>query len=86
MPRLLDILGFVAFVLGAVALAIAVYILLAGVIGWNPFSRGRPPIAGANTMLVMSAAGLLLLLAGALLARAAAKAQWRREIQATVAP
>ena len=86
MPRLLNILGFVAFVLGAVALAVAVYILLAGVIGWNPFSRGRPPAAGVNSMLAISAIGLVLLLAGALLARAAAKAQWRREIQATVAP
>ncbi|MBP0444378.1 hypothetical protein J8J14_06255 [Roseomonas sp. SSH11] len=86
MPRLLNILGFVIFVLGAVALAVAVYVLLAGVIGWNPFSHGRPMIAGLNTMLVLGVAGLALLIIGALLARAAARAQWRQEIQATVAP
>ncbi|HEY8612844.1 MAG TPA: hypothetical protein VIL69_16350 [Roseomonas sp.] len=86
MPRLLNILGFLAFVIGAVALAVAIYILLAGVIGWNPFSYGRPMIAGTNTMLVMLASGLVLLVTGALFARAAARAEWRRELQATVAP
>ena len=86
MPRLLNILGFLAFVIGAVALAVAVYILLAGVLGWNPFSYGRPMIAGLNTMLVMLVIGLLLLVLGAVLARSSARAEWRREMQATVAP
>ena len=85
MPRLLNILGFVAFVIGAVALAVALYILLAGVIGWNPFSRGRPLIAGVTTMMVMTAIGLVLLLAGAALALAAARAEWRRERQGMLA-
>ena len=86
MPRLLNILGFLAFVIGAVALAVAFYVLLAGVIGWNPFTRGRPLIAGTTTMLVMFAVGLLLLILGAVLARISARAEWRREMQDTVAP
>ena len=86
MPRLLNILGFLAFVIGAVALAFAVYILLAGVVGWNPFPHGRPPMAGMNTVLVMLAVGLVLLVLGAVLARISARAEWRREMQATVAP
>ena len=86
MPRLLNVLGFLVFILGAVALAVAAYILLAGVIGWNPFSYGRPMIAGVNTMLVCSVVAFFLLGLGAVLAQAAARAQWQRELQATVAP
>jgi len=85
-PRLLNILGFVAFVIGAVAVAVALYILVTGVLGWNPFSTGRPMIAGRNTMLSLAVAGLILLVLGAVLARMSARAQWRREIQQTVAP
>jgi hypothetical protein len=86
MPRLLSILGFLTFVIGAVALAVAVYILLTGVIGWNPFSHGRPLIAGTNTLLVTLVIGLVLMVVGAVLARLSAQAEWRREMQATVAP
>jgi uncharacterized membrane protein len=86
MPRLLNILGFLAFVIGAVALAVTLYILLAGVVGWNPFSYGRPLIAGTTTMLVMLVIGLVLLAIGAVLARISARAEWRREMQDTVAP
>jgi hypothetical protein len=80
-PRLLSILGFVAFVAGAVAIAVSVYILLAGVIGWNPFSNGRPPSAGVATMATVLVAGLVLLVLGAVLARAAARAQLRQEMR-----
>ncbi|WP_338665881.1 hypothetical protein VQH23_12015 [Pararoseomonas sp. SCSIO 73927] len=86
MPRLLNALGFVAFVVGAVALAFALYILLAGVIGWNPFSNVRPMLASVNSMAVMALIGVVLLVIGAMLAVAAARAEWRREMQAVVAP
>jgi len=85
-PRLLNILGFVAFVIGAVAVAVALYILVTGFLGWNPFSTGRPMIAGMNTMVGTGVVGLILLALGAVLARMSARAQWRREIQQTVAP
>jgi hypothetical protein len=86
MPRLLNILGFVAFLLGAVAVAVGIYILLTAVIGWNPFSHGRPMIAGTTAMAAMLGSGLGLLLLGALLGQAAARAEWRREMRDTVAP
>ncbi|MBP0494694.1 hypothetical protein [Roseomonas indoligenes] len=86
MPRLLNALGFVAFVVGAVALAFALYILLAGVIGWNPFSTVRPMLASVNAMITMGVIGIVLMMIGAMLAVAAARAAWRREMQAVVAP
>jgi len=81
-PRLLNILGFMVFVLGAVALAVAVYVLLAGVIGWNPFSHGRPMAAGVTTMAAMLALGVVLLVSGALLGRAAVRAEARAGLTA----
>jgi len=83
-PRLLSILGFLAFMAGAVSLAVAVYILVAGVIGWNPFSHGRPLIAGVTTMVVMLVVGLVLLVAGVLLAQASARALAQREVRNTL--
>ena len=83
MPRLLSILGFVAFVLGAVGIAVGLYILLAGVLHWNPLSNGRPPVAGTTEMGVIFVISLVLLLLGALLARLSARAAWRREMEAT---
>ncbi|MFH5925506.1 hypothetical protein [Roseomonas xinghualingensis] len=72
--------------MGAVAVAVGIYILLAGVIGWNPFSNGRPMIAGTTLMAAVLAIGAVLLLLGALLGQAGVKAQWRREMRETVAP
>jgi len=85
-PRLLNILGFLSFLAGAVAVAGGIYILLADVIGWNPFSNGRPMATGTMLMASMLAAGAVLLLLGALLGQAAVRAQWRREMRETVAP
>lgn len=85
MPRLLSILGLVAFVAGAVALAVAAYILIAGVIGWNPFSQGRPMIAGVRSMGVMALLGVALLILGAVLAQVSARAEARRDNRATLA-
>ncbi|WP_424137182.1 hypothetical protein [Roseomonas chloroacetimidivorans] len=84
MPRLLNILGFLAFVLGAVAVAVGIYILLTSVLGWNPFYRGRPLPAAMEAMLALLGGGVVLLFLGSLLARAAAKAAWHRDLQATV--
>ena len=71
MPRLLNIAGLVAFAAGAVSLAFAVYILLTGVIGWNPFGYVRPMIAGLQAMGVM-----------AVLAQVSARAEAGRGTQA----
>ena len=75
-PRLLNVAGLVAFAAGAVSLAFAVYILITGVIGWNPFGGYiRPIFAGLQTMGVMLALGLVLLVVGAVLAQVSARAE-----------
>ena len=75
MPRLLTIAGLVAFAAGAVSLAFAAYILIAGVIGWNPFGYARPMIAGLQAAGVMAVLGLVLLAVGAVLAQVSARAE-----------
>ncbi|WP_043833176.1 hypothetical protein [Muricoccus aerilatus] len=76
MPRFLNIAGLVAFAAGAVSLAFAAYILITGVIGWNPFGGyTRPMFAGLQTMGVMLALGLVLLVAGAVLAQVSVRAE-----------
>jgi uncharacterized membrane protein YhiD involved in acid resistance len=86
MPRLLNILGFLAFVIGAVVVAVGIHVLITGVIGWNPLRNARPLQAGLTTVLVLLGSGAILLVAGWLLGQAGARAEWRREIQATVVP
>ena len=82
MPRLLNIAGLVAFAAGAVSLALAAYILITGVIGWNPFGYARPAFAGLQTMGVMLALGLVLLVVGAVLAQVSVRAEAGRGKQA----
>lgn len=79
MPRLLNILGFLAFLVGAALVGYVLYLVLAGILGINPWGNGRPQVA-TNTLIGMGVAALLFLVAGWLLARASARAEWRRAV------
>ncbi|WP_426959452.1 hypothetical protein [Muricoccus radiodurans] len=81
MPRLLNALGFILFVLGAIVVGYVLYLVIAGMLGWNPFGGQRPAV-GLNTVIMLSIIALLLLVGGWLVALAAVRAEWRRDMQA----
>ena len=58
MHRLLNILGLIAFLLGAALVGYVLYLVLAGLLGFNPWGNGRPQVV-VNTTIGM---GLLALL------------------------
>ncbi len=79
MSRLLNLLGFVAFVLGAACLGYALYLLLAGSFGFNPWGTARPT-GGRETMIVTALIGLGLVVVGLLLAFVSARMEARRRV------
>ncbi|WP_376096425.1 hypothetical protein ACE7GA_04855 [Roseomonas sp. CCTCC AB2023176] len=79
MSRLVNILGLLAFVLGAALLGYALYLLLAGVLGFNPWGNGAPQVA-MNTLIGLALAALVCLALGWLLARASVRMELRRTV------
>lgn len=79
MHRLLNVLGFVAFVVGAAFLGYALYLLLAGHFGFNPWGTARPT-GGRDMMVTSTLFGLVLVALGAVLAIVSARLEVRRRI------
>ena len=85
MHRLLNLLGLVAFVLGAAILGYVLYLVLAGLLGFNPWGSGQPQVV-VNTMISLGIVALILFVVGWLLARASARLEWRGQVAAVAPP
>ena len=79
MHRLLNLLGFVAFVAGAACLGYALYLLLTVNFGFNPWGTARPA-GGWDTLISAALIGLVLLVIGWLLGRASARLEARGRV------